>query len=105
MIDERTSALVANIARRMTALRRARSLSLQDIADRAQLSKSHVWEMEKGRGANPTIDTAVRVAAALGVSFEYLVGLGGDEPALHPDAMRIACEVDALLRKQRRKAR
>ena len=94
------SRIAATIARRMLALRAARNLSLQAVADRAGLSKSHIWELEQGRSRNPTIETAVRVAAALGVSLDYLTGLTNAEPCLHPEAMRIACEIDALLRRK-----
>lgn len=87
------------ISVRMADLRARRKLSLQEVADRAGLSKSHVWEMENGRSRNPTIDTAVRLAAALGVSLDYLTGRTNAEPCLHPEALRIACEVDALLRR------
>lgn len=83
---------------RLKALRAERKLSLQTLADRCGLTKSHIWEMEQGRAINPTISTAVAVASALGVSLDYLCGLSTTQPALHPEALRIACEVDALLR-------
>lgn len=87
------------IARRIGELRADRQLSLQTVAERAGLSKSHVWELEQGRATNPTIETAVRLAACFGVSLDYLTGLSAEVPCLHPEALRIACEVDALLRK------
>lgn len=86
------------IARRCVLLRGERKLSLQEVADRAGLSKSHVWDMEQGRARNPTVDTAVRLARAFGVSLDYMTGLSDNAPTLHPDALRIACEIDALLR-------
>lgn len=49
---------------------------------------------------NPTVDAAVRLARAFGVSIDYLIGIGTAQPALHPEALRIACEVDALLRRK-----
>ena len=93
------SAITTTIASRMAALRASRNLSLQAVADRAGLSKTHIWDLERGRSRNPTIETAVRVAGALGVSLDYLTGLSSNEPCLHPEALRIACEVDALLRR------
>lgn len=90
--------IAATIARRMRELREAPGLSLQTVADRAGLTKSHIWEMERGSARNPTIATAVGIARALGVSLDSLAGLATAEPCLHPEAMRIACEVDALLR-------
>lgn len=90
--------VVATIAARMRELREARGLSLQDVAGRAGIAKSHVWQIEQGKSANPTIATTVGIARALGVSLDYLAGLSTAQPDLHPEALRIACEVDALLR-------
>lgn len=90
--------IVATIASRMREIREARGLSLQDVAERAGIAKSHVWQIEQGRSANPTIATTVGIARALGVSLDYLAGLSSARPDLHPEALRIACEVDALLR-------
>ena len=88
----------AKIASRMIELREARGFSLQDVADRAGLSKSHIWDLEAGNSRNPTIDCIARLARAFGVSIDYLVGTNLKLPDLHPEALRIACEVDALLR-------
>lgn len=90
--------IAATIARRMRDLREARGLSLQAVADRAGVAKAHIWNMERGEARNPTISTAVGIATALGVSLDYLAGLTTAQPCLHPEALRIACEVDALLR-------
>ena len=91
----------ATMAKRMIELREARALSLQDVADRAGLSKSHVWDLEAGNSRNPTIDCILRLARAFGVSVDYLIGSNSAQPDLHPEALRIACEIDALLRKSR----
>ena len=96
--------MVTNIAARVSDLRKQRGLSLQEVADRAGITKSHVWEIEQGRSRNPTIATAVGVASALGVSLDYLTGLSSSKPDLHPDALRIACEVDTLIKAAGRRA-
>ncbi|QRE77364.1 helix-turn-helix domain-containing protein [Methylobacterium aquaticum] len=90
--------IAATIARRMRELREERGLSLHGLAERAGLTKSHVWDLERGGSRNPTIATAVAIATALGVSLDNLAGLTTAQPTLHPEALRIACEVDALLR-------
>ncbi|MGX7706368.1 helix-turn-helix domain-containing protein [Methylobacterium sp. Gmos1] len=92
--------IAETIALRMRELRDERGWSLQTLADRAGLSKAHVWNLEAGGGDNnPSLRTVVGIATALGVSLDYLAGLTTAQPCLHPEAMRIACEVDALLRK------
>lgn len=95
--------LALTMAERMTSLRRARDLTLEEVAERAGMSKSHVWETENGKANNPTIDTALRLARVFGCSLDYLIGVDSKTADLHPEAMRIACEVDALLRKPKRR--
>lgn len=48
------------------------NISLQEVADRAGLTKSHVWDLEQGRAVNPTIATVNGLAKALGIPFVEL---------------------------------
>lgn len=57
----------------MIASERAKiDLSLQEVADRAGITKSHMWELENGRSVNPTIATVNGLARALGIPFVEL---------------------------------
>ena len=49
--------------------REKQELSLQEVADRAGITKSHMWEIEQGRSVNPTVRTVYGLAKALGVPF------------------------------------
>lgn len=95
--------ITTNISKTVKELRLARRYSLQELADRTGITKTHVWTIEQGKAANPSISTCVSLAGALGVSFEHLAGLTIKMPPLHPEALRIALEVDALLRKAAKK--
>jgi transcriptional regulator with XRE-family HTH domain len=86
------------IGERAKELRKLRGLSLQAVCDRAGMTKSWLWDIEQGRQKNPTINSAVALSRALGVSLDYLIGISTTMPDLHPEALRIATEVDALLR-------
>jgi len=56
--------------REMLTDERARlNLSLQEVADRAGITKSHMWELEQGRAVNPTVRTVHGLAKALGIPF------------------------------------
>ena len=80
-------------------LRKSRGLTLQDVADRSGLAKSYVWEIERGVKTNPSISALVALTTALGCSLDDLVGTKKFlEPGLRPEAMRIAVQVDQLLR-------
>lgn len=52
--------------------RRAAGLSLDAVAERAGITKSHVWELERDRSVNPTVAVCHGVATALGLSFEVV---------------------------------
>lgn len=89
--------IAQTMAARMRELRAAHGLTLEQVAQYAQASKSHIWEFEKGRAKNPSIDMAVRIARVYGVSLDYLTGLSPANPTISPDALRIAVQIDALL--------
>ena len=67
---------------RVAALRRNKAQSLQEVADAVEVSKAHIWELEKGRTDNPSMGLVTRLADHFGVSVTYLV----DEDADAPDA-------------------
>ena len=50
----------------LKAHRRNWGLTLQGLGDRAGLSKSHIWELEKG-STSPTLETAYKIAMVLDV--------------------------------------
>jgi DNA-binding XRE family transcriptional regulator len=52
--------------------RAALGLSLQEVADRAGITKSHMWELEQGRSVNPTVWTVYGLSRALGVPFSKM---------------------------------
>lgn len=87
------------IARNAKGLRKRLGLTLQDVADRSGLAKSYVWEIENGKNTNPSIGTLIGLCGALGCSLDGLVGREMYmKPKIRPEAMRIAVEVDGLLR-------
>lgn len=91
--------VVADIAKRCAGLREQRGLSLQEAGDRAGFTKSHMWEFEQGRSRNPTIRMLLGLARAYGVSVDYLLGGSTTLPPLHPEAVRLAGEIDAAIRR------
>ena len=69
-----------SLGRRITELRLKKGESLQQVADAVQVSKAHVWELEKGRTDNPAMALVTRLADHFGVSVSYLVGEQLDAP-------------------------
>jgi transcriptional regulator with XRE-family HTH domain len=56
---------MSNLGAIILRVRTERGMSLQDVADEARLTKAHIWELEKGRSRNPTVETLLGIAAAL----------------------------------------
>ncbi len=64
-------ALEHSVGARLRTLRRARRLTLREIADRASLSESFVSQLERGQ-SGATIQSLQRISAALGVDVSDL---------------------------------
>ena len=73
-----------SLATRLRDLRLRKSQSLQDVADEIRVSKTHIWELEKGRSQNPSVEMLTKLADHFEVTIRFLVGEeldsgGGDE--------------------------
>ena len=62
------------LAVRLNELRVRKGKSLQEVADALGVSKTHVWELEKGRADNPSLELLTKMADYFKVSIRYLVG-------------------------------
>jgi transcriptional regulator with XRE-family HTH domain len=63
----------ANLARNLRALRDAQGLSQSQLAERAGIPRATLATIETGAG-NPTLLVMIRVASALNVTIEELIG-------------------------------
>ena len=89
-----------NIGERLKALRKARGLSKNRLAQLAGISQTHISDIEAGK-KNPTVETLRRICDALGISLiEFLDDT--KEPGLHPDAARLAKIAEKLPPEERR---
>lgn len=53
------------IGEMLKTFRANRQMSLQDVADKAELSKAHIWDIERGKVINLTIETVCKLGVAL----------------------------------------
>lgn len=58
---------------RIAKLRRAREESLQDVATAVGVTKTHIWDLERGRTANPSLNVIKGLADHFGISVASLV--------------------------------
>ena len=89
----------AALGTRIKLLRELRGMSLEAVGQAAGLTKSHVWELEKGRSVNPTVNAVWGLAAALCVTPGTLLGLDDKVPPIDPVAMKIAGIVDREIKR------
>lgn len=78
---ERTAALdeLDGVLKQLKAAREQKQLSLADISRLTGMDRSAVSKLENGRRANPTVETLVRYAEAVGKRIHVsLSELGGD---------------------------
>lgn len=62
----------ALVGRNFARIRAAAGLTQEEVADRAGVSQQYLSGLERG-GRNPSIETLVRIAVALGVTHVELV--------------------------------
>lgn len=63
-----------NLAKNITRLRKAKGLSQEKLARLADVANNTLIKMESGENQNPTLDTLKKVAKALEVSVDELIG-------------------------------
>lgn len=80
-----------SFARKLHDLRLQRGMSLQKVADAVEISKAHVFNLEKGLTANPSMDLVVKLAELFRVRVADLVGD-------NPDAEDQPAEMVAMFR-------
>ena len=62
------------IAAKIRELRMKKGKSLQEVADAVGVSKTHVWELEKGRTENPSLEMLTKLADYFEVPIRSLMG-------------------------------
>lgn len=58
---------------RLRQTRKSLELSASALDAKAGLTRGHTWQIETGRKANIEIETATKLARALGVTIDWLV--------------------------------
>ncbi len=77
------------LGERLKALRTAKRMSLQDVADAADISRSHVWNLETGAKTNPSVELLVKLAELFRVGIAELVGEDPDAQNEEPEMVAL----------------
>lgn len=73
-----------SFARKLHDLRLEKRMSLQDVANEVGITKAHVFNLEKGHTANPSMELVLKLAELFRVRVADLIGEnpeGEDQPA------------------------
>jgi transcriptional regulator with XRE-family HTH domain len=70
----------SRLGTKINELRRERSLTLDQLAALTESSKSYMWELENKEVARPSAEKLDKIAAALGVTSDYLIDASQDKP-------------------------
>jgi transcriptional regulator with XRE-family HTH domain len=65
---------------RLRAVRKKQGLSAHDVERMARVTARHIWRLEAGKRPNVAAVTLARIALAVDVDINYLLGLT-DDPA------------------------
>jgi transcriptional regulator with XRE-family HTH domain len=71
-----------SIGQKIKSLRARKRESLQQVADGVGVSKAHIWDLERGMSANPSLELLKKLALHFGVTVAFLA----DETAMPDDA-------------------
>jgi transcriptional regulator with XRE-family HTH domain len=68
-------------------LRAKKAESLQQAADNIGITKTHIWELEKGKSANPSAELLKKISDYYKVTIDYLIDPNQSEPGVNDEAM------------------
>lgn len=81
------------IGSKISSLRKEKGYTLDELAEKAESSKSYIWELENKSPPRPSAEKLARIAKALGVTLDYFI----DEEMPEEDA------TDAMFYREYRK--
>lgn len=76
-----------SLGAKLNELRMRKGESLQQTADIVGVTKTHIWELEKGKSSNPSADLLRKLADHYKVTVDYLIdpsrgGVTADDEAM-----------------------
>jgi transcriptional regulator with XRE-family HTH domain len=66
--------MATTIGSKIRALRKEKGYTLDELADKADSSKSYIWELENKNPPRPSAEKLAKIAKALDVTLDYFIG-------------------------------
>jgi len=73
-----------SFASELTILRARQQISLQNLANAIGVSKTHIWQLEKGVTEAPSLEIVKKIADYFDVTIQSLVGEAPESPNADP---------------------
>ncbi|MBU2013548.1 MAG: helix-turn-helix domain-containing protein [Gammaproteobacteria bacterium] len=77
--------MASPLGQRISARRRDLGMSLEQLAVLTESSKSYLWELENRDKPNPSLDKVTKIAMALSLTPESLLGTAAPDLAAEAD--------------------
>jgi transcriptional regulator with XRE-family HTH domain len=65
--------MAQSFGEKIRTLRKEKGLTLDQLAERTDSSKSYIWELENKNPPRPSAEKIAKIAAELGVTSDYLM--------------------------------
>ncbi|TXG76969.1 XRE family transcriptional regulator [Candidatus Dojkabacteria bacterium] len=76
-----------SLGAKLNELRMRKGESLQQTADAVGVTKTHIWELEKGKSANPSAELLRKLADHFKVTVDFLIDPTRDGLSTEDEAM------------------
>lgn len=83
-----------SLANRLIKLRHQKRKSLQEVATALDVSKPHIWELEKGNSKNPSMDLLKKLSKYYDVRIDYLAGYDNNPNEQNSELMHFFRELE-----------
>ena len=90
-----------SFAARLNQMRVAKRMSLQQVGDAIGISKAHVWNLEKGKAENPSMELVLKLADLFQVRVADLVGENPEAEGEDPEVVAMFRDLKKLEREDR----
>jgi transcriptional regulator with XRE-family HTH domain len=77
--EEKGPCMTTTLGDRIRDLRKKKGFTLDELAAKAESSKSYIWELENKDPPRPSGEKLALIAAALDVTTDYLLGADTEE--------------------------
>lgn len=73
--------MATKLGSKIRGLRKKAGFTLEELGEKSGSSKGYIWELENRSPPRPSAEKLMAIGAALGVTAEYLLDDGQDEPS------------------------